>query len=253
MPLVEVNTRGIATEHAGDLVSIPMWNLGGAVQFEHVTRRVIARNRAARFHRHAGMAADAKFKRDDGMCAMKAGIDIAEFLADQRRLGRAARLEFARRRVGRKQHRQVIDFDLDEVGRVFGDIGVFCENNRDRLADISHAAFGEHALPIGFQSLDPREPKINRGNIYDVRFCPHRNYARQRQCRADVDRFDHRMRSWRTRNTHMQLKRKRNIGGKAAAPGHQRLVFEPNNRAADEAHQRDRISAAAARTALMMF
>jgi hypothetical protein len=51
----------------------------------------------------------------------------------------------------------------------------------------------------------------------------------------------------------MQLLWKRHVGRETAAPRHQRPVLQPRNGAADEPGHGLRISAAAARTALMMF
>src|ERR1700683_3016826 len=56
--LVKLYGSGLAPEHPGDLVAIPMRHLGGAMQFEHVACGVIAGDRAARFKRHAGMPPD---------------------------------------------------------------------------------------------------------------------------------------------------------------------------------------------------
>ena len=58
MALVELHGSRCAAEHAGELVSVPMRHLGGAVQFEYIARRIIAGDGAARFQRHAGMPPD---------------------------------------------------------------------------------------------------------------------------------------------------------------------------------------------------
>ena len=58
MPFVEVNRRGRASKHPRDLVAVPVRHLGGAMQFEHVARRVVAGDGAAGFQRHAGMPPD---------------------------------------------------------------------------------------------------------------------------------------------------------------------------------------------------
>ena len=60
-----------------ELVAVAVRHLGGAVQFEHVARRVVARDRAARLQRHAGMAADREVELDDRMRARERGVEIA--------------------------------------------------------------------------------------------------------------------------------------------------------------------------------
>ncbi len=57
MRFMDVNRRRAASEHFYQCVAVAMRNLGRAVQFEHIARRIINADRAARFHRHAGMAA----------------------------------------------------------------------------------------------------------------------------------------------------------------------------------------------------
>ena len=64
MALEQVHGRGIAAEHAGDVVAVPVRHLGGAVHLQHVVGGVVARDRAARFHRHAGMAPDREIELD---------------------------------------------------------------------------------------------------------------------------------------------------------------------------------------------
>ena len=96
MTLIEVNRRCGASKHAGDLVPIPMRHLGGAVKLEHVARRIVSGDRAAGFQRDAGMAPDRQRRGDHGVRGAKSGVDVAIALADDSRLGRSARLEFAR-------------------------------------------------------------------------------------------------------------------------------------------------------------
>ncbi len=61
------------------------------------------------------------------------------------------------------------------------------------------------------------------------------------------------MREGRAHDAHVQLMRKRDIGREAAPAGDERGVLLAADGSADQRHQRDRISCAAARTALMMF
>ena len=82
------------------------------MQLEDIAHGIVARDGAARLQRHAGMAADLEFEFDDRMGVAKAGFDVAVALVDDRRLGRKARREFARRiiRVD-KIDRQLLDFE----------------------------------------------------------------------------------------------------------------------------------------------
>ena len=58
MALVQMHTGRAASEHAGELVAVPVRHLGRAIHFQDVARGVIAADRAARFHRHPGMPPD---------------------------------------------------------------------------------------------------------------------------------------------------------------------------------------------------
>ena len=91
-----------AAEHAGERVAVAVRHLRGAVQFEHVARRIVARQGAARFERHAAMPADRQVERDDRVRRGEGGIDIAVFGAHDQRLGRNSGREAARRRARRR-------------------------------------------------------------------------------------------------------------------------------------------------------
>ncbi len=83
MALVELDGFGCAAKHLRQRVAIPVRHLGGAVQFQNVARSVVARDGAARFQRHAGVAADRKLKRNNGVRSAEGGIDVAiGFLQD---------------------------------------------------------------------------------------------------------------------------------------------------------------------------
>src|SRR5215212_2658173 len=99
MAFIQMHRRRIAPKHARDVVTIPVRHLSGAVHFEHVTRRIVSPDRAARFDRDAGVAPDREAKLDYRMRGTKCSLDIAVALADYRRLGCAACVEFTRGRV----------------------------------------------------------------------------------------------------------------------------------------------------------
>ena len=98
MALEQMHAGGIAAQHAGDVVAIPVRHLGGAVKLQHVAGGVVARDRTARFQRHAGMAPDHEIELDHGMRLAERRGDIAVGLFHDRRLGRAAVFELARAR-----------------------------------------------------------------------------------------------------------------------------------------------------------
>jgi len=248
-----MHRRRIAPEHSRDVVAVPVWHLGGAVHFEHVTRRIISPDRPTRFHRDAGVTSDREAKLDYRMSCTKCGLDIAIALADHCRLGGAARVEFARGRIRREQHRQLLDVHFDEIRSVLGDIWAFGEHRGDRVAHISHTLFRQYGLAIRLKSLDACKTEIDRRHIGDVRVGPHCNNPRQRARRSRVDRPDAPVRESRAHDAHMKLMWKRNVRCKAAASRHQRPVLQTRDRAANEAGHSLRISAAAARTALMIF
>ena len=77
MAFVELNGFRRAAQHLRDWIAIPVRHLGGAVHFQHVARLVVAGDGAARFQRHAGVAADRKLKRDNRVRAAEGGVDIA--------------------------------------------------------------------------------------------------------------------------------------------------------------------------------
>ena len=63
--LVHMHRRRRRLEHAREQFAVAVRHLGGAVQFQDVARGVVAADRAARFQRHAGMAADGELELDD--------------------------------------------------------------------------------------------------------------------------------------------------------------------------------------------
>ncbi len=137
-------------------------------------------------------------------------------------------------RVGAKERPQFLDVEHDELGRILGEIGIVGEHRRDRLADVAHRAGREQPLPVGFQAFDPGQAEVDRRNVGSVRGRPHCVDARFRQRRARVDRADAAVREIRAHDAHVQLPRKRNVGGKAATSGQQRAILEPRHRPADK-------------------
>ena len=148
--LVEVDLRRREPEHAHQRVLVPVRHLGGAVQLQHVAGGVVEADGAAGLHRHAGMAADGEIELDHRMGRGERGVDVAEAVAHDERRGVAAVVELAGRVARGQERRQRLDLDLDEIGRILGDIGVLGEHGGDGVADIAHAADRQHRLAIGF-------------------------------------------------------------------------------------------------------
>ena len=184
-----------------------MRHLGGAVKLEHVARRVVARNGASGFERHARMPPDRQRRRDHGVRGAERGIDVAISLAHDRGFGRSARFEFAGLRGRVQDRRQFLDVQGDELGRIFGEIRIVGENRRHRLADIAHPAAGKEPLAIRLQPLDAAETKIDRRNVGNIGGGPHRVHAGQRQRCVSVDCAQLSVREIRTHDAHMELPR----------------------------------------------
>ena len=148
-----------------------------------------------------------------------------------------ASIEFAGRRGGGKESGQFVDVDGHDVSGIFGPIGIRGEHDRDGLADIAHAVFGEDRLAIGIEPFDAREAEIDRWDVGNVYRRPDRGNARHVACRTRIDREDAAMCERGTNHPHVQLVRERNVARKAAGTGDERPIFEARNRTADEGHR----------------
>ena len=165
------------------------------------------------------MAADFQIERDDGVGAGECRLNVAKALADQGDFGRMAGIEGAGRRVGLHQRGQSLDLDCHEIGGIFRDIRIGGEDDGDGFADIAHAIRGQDRLTIGIEAFDAGEAKIDRRYVGDIRRGPDRNDARNAARRGRVDGANLRMGMGRTHHAHVQLMRKRDVGGKAAIAG----------------------------------
>ena len=122
-------------------VAVPVRHLRRAVQLQHVARRVVAGDGAARLHRHAGVPADL-----DGRVRPRRGR------CGRRRRGRRSlsRSPPPRSRGDRRtsptapvaieHRRQLLDVERDEIGGILGDIGIGSRTQRRR--DRRHSARG---------------------------------------------------------------------------------------------------------------
>src|SRR5262245_38369686 len=77
MVLVQMDARGTASQHAREYLAIPVGNLGGPMQFEHVARGIVAADRAARLQWHAGMAPDGEIQFNYCCRALERRGDVA--------------------------------------------------------------------------------------------------------------------------------------------------------------------------------
>ena len=135
----------------------------------------------------------------------------------QHRLRRIERRE----RIDHRRQRLVVD--LDQVERVLGEIAVGGDDDRDRLADIAHAA--DRDRPAFDRRLDP-----------DRKACRQRGYlvagddgddARRGARRVDIYMCDPRMRVRRPQNGGVQRAGLfAEIVDEASAPGQERGVFD---------------------------
>ena len=233
MPFVEMDRGRAAPEHAGEPVASGVRHLGGAVQLDHVTSRVVAAERAAGLQRRTGMASDREIELDDHMRPGEGGFEVAIALADDVGFAAVAGCELARRVFRGQQDRQFLDPDIDEVGSVFGEIWILGKNGGDRLADIAHSLARQHRLQIGRQPCDlgrrgaEASAQADRRKIRNVARGPHRNDPRRCQRRRAVDRNDPAMRIGRADDPHVQLMREGKVGDKASLAGQQRRILEP--------------------------
>ena len=231
---MQMHRRSGAAEHARERIAIPMRHLGGAVKVKHIARRIVARYCATRLKRHARVPPDFEFKRNDRMRRGKGRRHVAVTLADHGGFGGMAGGKFDRRRIGGHHFRQVIDFDPNQIGGVFGDIGIGREHDRDRLADIAHAIASEDRLAIGLKTLDARQPEIDRRNISDVGRDPYRDDTGPRARIGAFDRDEAAMGMRGTNHPHISLMRERNVRRKAALADDEGCIFESRHRTANE-------------------
>ena len=176
------------------------------------------------------------------MRVAECGLNIAVAFADDCSFGNAPRLEFGRRCARIECDRKLLDIEFDQVRGVFRKIRVGCKHRGDRIADISNPILRQHALAIGLEPLDPRQPEIDRRNIPDIGGGPDRHHARRGKRSARVDVADAAMREGRAHDTHVQLTRERDIGRKASPSGNQRGVLLAADGSTDQGHQRVRVT-----------
>ena len=167
-----------AVEDFRKLLAVAVRHLGGAVQFQHVARGVVAGDGAAGLQRHRRMAADRDVDFDHGVRSAERGVDVAVALLDDHRLGREP-VDLDRVVVGRHHRRQFVELEHHVLGGVLGAIGIVGEHHRHRLADITHAAARQQRLAVRHQLLDPVVAEVDRRHVGDVLAGPDRDHARR--------------------------------------------------------------------------
>ena len=195
-------------EHARDQFLVPVRHLGGAVQFQHVARSVVAAERAARLQRHAGVPARGQVQFNDRVRGREHRVDVAVALREEGGFGVAAGRELAGLGASIEQRRQFLDLDRDQFGGILGNVRVFREHRGDRLADITHLVRGQHRLAVRRELLDRPLAEIDRADVVDVFRGPHRDHARQRARFAGIDRNDAAVRVIGAHHPHVKLARR---------------------------------------------
>ncbi len=161
------------------------------------------------------------------------GVAILEF-ANRDFVGLGFRMQQRRRRLARQQRidhglaRRI--FDVDQFGRILGEVAVLRDDQRHRLADIPHTIDGKR--PLMYRRLQRHQERI--GQLAHVLAGDHRPDAvmRQRGSRVDTDDVGVRVR----RADHMRVKRAglyRQVVGIAPASGQQTRVFLAQRRRAE--------------------
>ena len=258
MAFEQVDGGRAAAENLREHLAVLVRHLGGAVQFEHVARRVVAADRAARFERHAGMASDLQRQFDDREGLRERGVDVAVALRDERRFRREPRGELGRRRLGREDRRQLREIEKrrgrrhprrrnrpSRTPRPRARRHSGRRRGRGRAVDRARAC---RSFPRG-NSIGPQA-----GNVG----CrPDGIHAGQGKGGGDVDPAQLRMRHRRTHDAHVQLVRKVHVRRKFGAARQQRGILEARHGAADDvegaAHRAAFIRVAASMTAARMF
>ena len=153
---------------------------------------------------------------------------------------RSARLQ---RRFRIHDGRQRFEIHGDQLGRVFGEITAFGQDDRDRLADVAHLVIGEQRLlwieehVLHLRGPFPRQRQLgvgHRGNeLGQLRAVQHIGDARCRGRARQVDRANARMGHLAAHEHRMQRVGQLQIGHELAAAQQQAAVLAARHRASD--------------------
>ena len=189
MALVELHLVRLAAKHERQPVAVPVRHLRGAMHFKDVVGFIVPRNGTAGFHRHAAVPADFEIKRHDHLRRAKSCINVAGLLFDHRGFGVMAFIERAKRSGGIENDRQRLDVDLDEIGRILGNIWIGSEDSRYRLPDITHVTLRQRGLLVGLKLHEPGQAKSDRRNVSYIVMGPDGVHAGQGKSGFCIDCF----------------------------------------------------------------
>ena len=229
----EVNGVRTAPEHACERIAIAVRHLGGTVQFEHIARGIVATDRTAGLERHARVAPSGQFELDRAGSLGKRRLDIPIAFAYGGGLGGQARRKFAKRRGGIGEHRQRLEVEAHAFGRVFGNEGVGCKDRRDRIPDIAHPIARQNGLQVGVEFDRGPFTQGDTGDADHILRGPDRHHATHGKGLRGVNAEQSGMGHRRAHHAHVQLMRKRQVGGKPALTAYERQVFQARDRLAE--------------------
>jgi len=193
-------------------------HLGGAVQLQDIPIGIVARDGATGLERDTRMPADGEIELDHRMGGPEGVLHVAVALLDDHRLGCEPRREFAGRRVGRHQRRQLVERDRNLLGRILRLIGIFGEHRRDRLAHIANPIVRQDRLPIGARASRRGRRGNRSAQISEIAAGPDRHHTGRREGFGDLDRANAGMRGGRAHHPHMQLMRNETSAANSPRP-----------------------------------
>jgi hypothetical protein len=162
------------------------------------------------------MPADDQFEFNDSVRIRERSFQVAVGFLDNCGLGIEPRREFARRRQRIEARRQRLDLRLDEIGDVFGRVGIGGEDQRDRLADIAHVALRQDRLAIGLQPRHRGQAKTDRRNVGDIGRGPDRGRTGMGKCLVQAKPGEPAERDGRAHHPHPEHVRRHDIGGECS-------------------------------------
>ena len=122
----------------------------------------------------------------------------------------------------------------DKLGRILGEVRIVGEDRGDRFADVAHAVRSRTVAGDRAPSPSMRLRRKSIGGMSATSAAVHTACTPGNASAAPASIARNRaVRKVRADDAHMQLPRKRYIGGKAAAAGQERPVLEARQRASD--------------------
>ena len=235
-------------QHGGSLAPQPVHDLTGRPDRNGVGAFVVNADDAAALHRDRTIAVVVEAPLEPVRRARQRSFDVA---LGQAKLANHVGVVFVMQdrsaglesRLGIHNGRQRLEIEGDQLGRVFREIAVFSQDDRDRLADMAHLVVGEQRLlrieelVLDLRGPFPRQRQLGVGDrreqLREFRAVEHiRNAGRRRRARQ-VDRADARVRHLASHEHGMQRVGKLQIGHELAAAHQQASVLATRQRASD--------------------